>query len=1354
MAFTGEIRLTEWAPADLTTLQEALGYLNFGGGKPDPRFERQINRLYELAAGPEVSGKLQAILLAGLADLQARVPAFSNIDQGEKLIRLVFADVLPSYRRHHADLLFHLSDSDLEQPFFLARVLEATLRQGGPWEESARIVAGAIQQLNDFLGHRPVAVLENGQLTQAYGHEWFRPIPLYISGAGVGYGAYQELLERVLQHLRETPAAVLNDAHFDLDLLDELALDPRAYDHQHPVYKRTNYMFGEWDPHNIDNKGKYRRFVVRAIVLDALNDWMASVSKLPLDEVLYEASAVLCGTMLMASTISGSGPNTYDSTVSLGSLLSKVARQRDAFYARLLETVTGSHGDRLRKEAHQTRQPFGKVRQHLNLFVAQHGSRQIQHAEVAFLYSRMGYTEAAREHATVIPSLSVRFETEVECRITSAHLMLDRNQVAQAAAIYPELRALIHRGIHCGALVDPWNILGFQGNFPLFHAREDSVGDTRVELLLDLMEDIFTLGSRLLSEAAADGQIEIRNEISEIFSDLAKWWDRFATSTVSGLPQVKGEESFESANQVAEALALWHAAGEAAGDIGFWRQHLHRFETAKAYALVLEALLRKRDIVAAMGLFIQWLSQADQVGLESGAYSFHQQILYWLQLVLTRGAETDPTGTPGEQAQAALTRFQENWGTILRLFDYMEANAGDYWPVPQLDSLMPRMTSTGEDAELREEDEDHDDLFDAAYEDVVFRDSTNDGVEGQIMDGQSRSSFDTDLDLLTQQIDSRLKFQVTLARLWEVTSASYASLKIQATRAAQNTTSGEQEVTAVTEPILDPQQVEVVRRWSQRTTEIQHDLIRLLRTIAQIDLPKPSGDHDSLVEYDRQLQLRFNLMNAVIYTHVAVHEASWHLTSCLPEEEPTGQLPEWEQQTLQIYRNILRGDVAAVRRDLPALLQNLSHIPLLYVPLDQGGDPEKILSTRTLQSVVRSLLDLLPRLGMFREGWLLLKTAQKMERFSPPAGTVITEFDRLYHSAFNSALEGLLLQVQHWSEVGENEDALVDLIGTLTDHYLELWLDHSQTMRLSTLETFEDDRTWKDAKRFIQKYGSEFLHAQMLTFGNLRAILHNGVGPYLDYMAENDDPLNPSPLLNDLGRVITQEQALFFLEHIFRATVEKYDRFLEYNTTTTQSDYGEQYFALLDFLRLEVRYERQAWNLSPLVAAHNVLIREGHVAAAAIWREIFEARTADVAKQMITELRKLERTYGMKLPGVTDLLNERLVKPLELDRLLAFVKPALRALRKQQLPNEAFTNLQMSVNSYLQSTTGSGLDVPSWLRSLEEEIQQQLQDLDAPTGTAEFHLRVPVVPISVDEMYRQFESWNTPLKKPGKKKKK
>lgn len=1331
-------------PSDETAVQNILGYLNFGSGKPEPKFHGCLNQLHRLL-GTGCWKDLSEILRQAVDRYRGTSSVFSNVDQARQVIDLVFNHVAPAYRKYHADLFFHLKDQDFELPYFLGRLCEATLAQGGPWEESDRIVQGALRQLNDFIGHRPVAILENGQLMQPYAHERFRPIPLYLAGVGVSVGPFEELLEGVLKHLRETPASVLEEAHFHLENLDELALDPRAYDHQHPVYKRTNYMFGEWDPHQIDNKGHYRRFVLRSVVMGALLDWMKTMDKVPHEEVVFEASAVLCGTMLMASTISGEGPNTYDSTVSLGTLLSKVARQRDAFYARLLDTVKGKHAERLKKESHQAKQPFGKVRQHLNLFVANNGSKQVQHGHLSYLFARMGFPEAARQQAIMIPANSARFECEIEWRLTSAHLHLDRNEVTEAAAFLPQIEDWLHRGINCGALADPWNILGFQGNFPLFHAREDSVLDPRIEKLLYLIDQIVVVNARVMSEAAADGQRILREKLVYNYQKFVEWWDMFASSTVSGLPEVKGQESFDSASQVADALAEWHAAGEGAGDISFWRQHVHKFESAKAYALVLDVLLSKQDTVAAMALLIQWLSNADQVGLESGSYSFHNLIFRWLRLVLRIDPKNMTVGTEPDQAAENLQRFEKAWPIIVRLFDYMEANAGDYWSVPSLDIVLPRVQRAETDRSENEEDDDDDDLFNAAYENVVFRDSAKDGQEGPIMD-QGRSTFDTDLDMLLQRLDSRLKFQVTLSRLWQIASATYATVKIQVAMTGHKDEA---------QTILAPAQVDTLRGWYDRSQVLQAELLKLMNEVWKLELPKPSGDHDSLVEYDRQLQLKFNVMSGIIFTHVGCHEATWHLASCLPEQIAVEGLAEWEPITVSIYRSILGGQAAEVREQLPQLIQKLSNIPLLYVPLDQGGDPERILRTRTVQTVIRSLLDHLPRLGLLRESWQLLKTAQKMERYSPPSGTVITEFDRLFHSAFNAALEGLLQHAKHWTEDYLADSQLVEVVSGITEFYHDLWMEHSDTMRLSTLEAMDNSSNWKEVKEFIKKYGAEFFHAQMLTFGNLRAILHNGVAEFLEYLAQNDDPLRPNKLLADLDKnIITIDEAVYYLEIIFRSTVEKYDRFLEYNTTTTQSDYGEQYYCLLDFLRLEARYERFAWDHSPLVAAHEVLIRTGLKKEARIWRDQFVVLTNTVAREILHDLKKLERQYGVRLPGITDLFNERFVKPLALDELLALVPEAMNDARERRVPSENFNKLVELVREYLNSTTGSGLEIPPWLRDLEDEIAANDHHGDPPEDKNDFRLTVPLVPMPPEELERQVEIWETPLRRPSKRKKK
>src|SRR5262249_23651778 len=192
---------------------------------------------------------------------------------------------------------------------------------------------------------------------------------------------------------------------------------------------------------------------------------------------------------------------------------------------------------------------------------------------------------------------------------------------------------LLRRGIACGALADPWNVLGFQGLFPLFMAREDSVRDPRIDELVYLMEQTFTLYARLLSEAAAAGAEPVRAGLAPALRKLAAWRDRFATVEVANVRRVHGGEAAASAEHVATALARWRERGEATADLAFWRQHLEGFRSPKAFALVVDALLRKHDYRAAMALLMNWLAQAEEVPLEDNAHSFHTLALRWMLAV-------------------------------------------------------------------------------------------------------------------------------------------------------------------------------------------------------------------------------------------------------------------------------------------------------------------------------------------------------------------------------------------------------------------------------------------------------------------------------------------------------------------------------------------------------------------------------------------------------------------------------------------------------------------------------------------------------------------------------------------------
>ncbi len=300
-------------------------------------------------------------------------------------------------------------------------------------------------------------------------------------------------------------------------------------------------------------------------------------------------------------------------------------------------------------------------------------------------------------------------------------------------------------------------------------------------------------------------------------------------------------------------------------------------------------------------------------------------------------------------------------------------------------------------------------------------------------------------------------------------------------------------------------------------------------------------------------------------------------------------------------------------------------------------------------------------------------------------------------------------------------------------------------MRLSSVEVLKDPATWRKVKSFVKKYGGDLFHPRMLSMGNLRGIVQRGAEAYLDYLTENQDPLHPVKLLEELDRTISRGEAAFLLETILRCIVEKFDRFLEYNTTTTQSDYGEQLHCLLDFLRHEAEYERQAWNLAPMELAHEVLSRLGRTSAADLWRTDHEKKTAPLAKAFLQKLTRLEKQYGMRLPGVSDRLSERFVKPLLLDRILALVKPAMRDARAG-VESPGFARLKSESDEYLSTTLGSALEPQPWLQTLEEEVQHAEADAGASAqpllGTNSTAARVP---IDLNDIRSQLAVWEKPL---------
>lgn len=1326
---------------DTAQLEEVVGYLNFSSGTSDPKFLNNLNRLFRSLESRLSRERSMPTLCDWLRQtitrLQAAGGAFADVTQVSAVVTLLEQKLLPAYREFHSDLLFHQPPQDLWRPFFVGRACEALLSQASPWDESERIVAAALAQLNDFVGYRPVATLSSGDACEPYPHEFVRPIPLYVRGAGVAVGRYEKIVTLAMEILKSTDDDTLARAWFDVERLEEIALDPRAYDFDHPVNRRPNHHFGQWDPHQISNSGYYTRFVLQQITLDALLsrcDAEAESKTGSQDELCREAATVLAGTILMASGTSGDGPGRHDSTVTLSTLLPHIAAYRDDFYAQQLSRADGSYGLHMIAEAERHRQPFGGSRQHLNRELARRRALQLQRVHLAHLYARLGYPEAAQQQADLVRVPSARMISEIYCRLTAGHDAIDQNQLEPVLENLKACEQLVHRAIECGALVDPWNIVGFAGNFSLFPALENTVHDWRVDELIELVEQVLDLNARAWSEAAAIDDSKLEKQFEMILMRLSSWWDRYATSSVEDIKRLVAKEIEVSANLVAGALNAWHKAGAAAGDIAFWRMFVEQFDSSKAFQLVIEALLDHGDTVAAMALMMQWVSQKDRTPLEEGDSSFHRLAFHWLAAVETKQEQSDT----------------DQWSQAEKFFAYLEANAEEFWQVPSLSldeslgSLFDEVlddidnavyfededeeSAEGEDGEFEEEDEeDSGELFEAAYEKMVYQDSTDDGNEGDLADDSIDWEY-SEWEYEVQRLEQRLDFLTTVGNLWKQAVIVWG------------TADGR-----------DQSRTDVFHQWLAQAGKNYGQLIELLETVHSFDFALPSGDHDALVEYDRLRTTKESLVQKIIVTCVETADAA-RLLAAAGCESTAKKVEAFSEPldicSINVLRAILAGDVDGVRSHWDELIQSLEPRPLLYVPHSRGGEPRQIVTTRGLQKLIHDLLGWLPQLGLIRETCQLLDLAQDMETEHPVGQGAVTEFDRLFESGYQAIVRSMVASAESWEEStqtdGDSESQsspvdhlLVDVMQQLTERQLDRWLKHSKTLRLNVVERLLESVQWSRFVEFIERFGGDLFNQKFLSLGNLRGILHQGVDTWLESLEEDDSIVEEVALLEELDNSWPRQEAVEILTLALESVVENYRAYRDYNTTTTQSDRGELLYTLIDFLRLRAAYDRVAWNLKPVVWAHEILIRRRRALAAEMWCQAFAERTADAADGHLSQLEKLSQKHGMRLATIGDRISERFVRPLLIDRVKALVEPALTSTGPEGV--EAFKTLEREISSLTSEPSGAGLDLPDWLAALEDEVTAARSRSNHQPSSDRLARHIGQVKLSWQELLDQLE---------------
>lgn len=1352
------------------SLRRLAGYLNFSSGQCDVLTLTAWNEAYEAASdgdplsGPPAFLVLKDRLIETLDELHSEHSAFRDIAQGRRVVQLLWSELLPAYFDFHRDLLFHQEPEVVFNGFFLARAAESILpliTEEMPEADDATVVQTTIERLNDFVGYRPVAMLENRRC-EPYPHEFVRPIPLFVQGAGVSAGPYREIVQLAIETLQATDPDILRAASFDLERMKELSLDPRAYDFDHPVNRRPNYHFGGWDDRAVDNEGYFYRFVLRQVTLDALLERVQEPSEIDRDELMIETATVLAGTILMASGISGWGPAAHSSEVTLGALMKPIASYRDAFYDDRMKQLTGRHLERLNDEQQRRRQPFGAARQHLNAALAQRRAAQLQHVQLARLYARMGYPDAAARQVDTVPATSARMMCRIDCEMTLGLRSLRSGDIEKAAKV-PEMSFdLIKRAIDCGALLDPWNILGYSGNFHLFAGPDSGIHDSRLDDLLYLIEQLFGYTARVWSEAAARNDEHCYNQMETIYRDIAEWWRQFAAHTLDSIDAADPMVSYESAKLVARALRFWHEGGAAAGDVRFWAQHADLFDSPRAYALVISALLERRDFVSAMALLVHWLSNADRIGLRLGGSSLPRLAERWLLRLrgTDNGIDDRCEEQPGDDDEPASP--SDVWRLARKFFDYLEANAEEFWSAPEFRLQRNEKPPRDWDQELTSVDQGDDDggIFDAAYENMTYRDTTDDGNDGAIFDFGDNFTLE-ELESESKRLVDHLTFLQSLARMWAVA----ADVAISASNAPP---SDEASWTDAQQTDRDDQ-LESLRGWARRARENRVGLLELLDSVREYEIALERSDKESMRSYDRSRVIRDSLMERIINTAVEMSDARRLICGALLTLDskdagtatPQGdgeEMAEDDEHAVQMFAALIAGDVDSASQTFPAFLDALRDKNLLYIPLSRGGDPVKIYVARLRQRVLRHLMHWLPRRGLVVQACQLIETAREMEQRNSIGIGAVTEFDGLFRAGFRSLVTSLVNSARSGEDraTKKNEpcrdreideavaEDLIPLLERLTETLLGSWLAHSQTLRLSPLETVSDPRKWERLVEFVTEYGDPIFTQTFLQLGNVRAVLHQGVADWLRrVMEEGEDLMCDTRLCEDLASgVLSIEEAERWITVVYESLIEHHAEYQDYNSTTTQSDRGDLIHMFMDFLRLRTRYERIAWNLKPVMWAHEVLVRSGLDHSAMIWRRSLSERIGAEAELYVKMLKKMQRDYAMRMPTVADRILERFVQPMTIARMRALVGPAMRDAETNRNADEKvrsreFDLLEQESELLTRHPTGVGLDVPAWLYALEEEVELLAKRRAGSEIDPQKLMTVAIVPLSVDEMMHQ-----------------
>ena len=639
---------------------------------------------------------------------------------------------------------------------------------------------------------------------------------------------------------------------------------------------------------------------------------------------------------------------------------------------------------------------------------------------------------------------------------------------------------------------------------------------------------------------------------------------------------------------------------------------------------------------------------------------------------------------------------------------------------------------------------------------MTFSDSTDDGNEGSIF--ESMGSSDEALEAEADRVMDRLEFLGTVASYWRIA----ATIPLQADRAG-----GPPELADEVRDHLQ-KRLRTVKGWLNQAESNYEQLTTLSDTISRYKIPRTGVDQDSMLQYDQNRLYKESLTDQAILTCVETENAMRTLEAVVraieilldPQANKIDSLTEYEdldtedetatpRALIETYAGILLRDTPRILAVFDELKDYFARRTTLYVPLSKGGKPQDIVAARVTQTAMLDLMRSFPAVGLLTPTFELTQTALDMERNQPTRPGAVTEYDEIFEIAFSSMVESLVASTEVYESflndsgrpqkeaVAQKESVLFDCIEMLTESMLILWLKHSQTLRLSVMEKVHKKAPRDEIFDFIKRYGEDIFTQNFLHVGNIRAILHQGVGDWLSQVQESHD-VPEWALFRDLGTKLPMKKAVRHLTFVLEAVLENFNEYRDYNTTTTQSDDGQLVYMFLDFLILRSKYDRVCWNLNPVVWAHRILVRKQQSSVARMWRKSLKMRVGSEAERYVKMLKELRTKYSIQMNSIGRRIEGRFGSEMQIDRLTALVKPAMTE-HDETLSENAFYLLKQEAQAFSKSTLGVGVDLPAWLASLENEVQQRLLPVRLRTQQTSQHWGQKYV-LPIAELREQLEA--------------